>query len=91
MSGQHPTASDIFITQEGIKKLLNGLNPHKAVGTDNISSLIRKELADEIAPILQLIFKRSYDTGVVPTLWKTANVSKKKGNSLNQSTTDQYR
>jgi len=38
MSGQHPTASDIFITQEGIKKLLNGLNPHKAVGTDNISS-----------------------------------------------------
>ena len=55
MSGQHPTASDIFITQEGIKKLLNGLNPHKAAGTDNISSLIRKELADEIAPILQLL------------------------------------
>ena len=36
--------------------------------------MILKELADEIASILQLIFKRSYDTGEVPTLWKTANV-----------------
>ena len=74
MSGQHHTAPDISITQEGIKKLLNGLNPHKAAGPDNISPRILKELADEIAPILQLIFKRSYDTGVVPTMWKTANV-----------------
>ncbi|CAG2195902.1 unnamed protein product [Mytilus edulis] len=73
LSGQYPTAPDIAITQEGIKKLLNGLNPHKAAGPDNISSMILKELANEIAPILQLVFQRSYDTGVVPSLWKTAN------------------
>ena len=53
---------------------VNGLNPHKAAGPDNISPRILKELADEITPILQRIFKRSYDTGVVPTMWKTANV-----------------
>jgi len=41
---------------------------------DAISPMVLKELADEIAPILQLFFKRSYDTGMVPTLWKTANV-----------------
>jgi len=34
---------------------------------DNISPMILKELVDEITTILRLIFKRSYDTGMVPT------------------------
>jgi hypothetical protein len=40
-----------------------------------ISPRILKELADEISPLLQLIYTKSLDTGEVPADWHTANVS----------------
>jgi hypothetical protein len=47
--------------------------------------MILKELATDISPLLQLIFQKSLDTGVVPEDWRIANVSpvyKKGQNSL---------
>jgi hypothetical protein len=41
----------------------------------NLSPRILKELADEISPLLQLIYTKSLDTGEVPADWRTANVS----------------
>ena len=70
-----PDMPDIQITEPGVLKLLLNLKPHKAQGPDNISPKILKELAVEISPSLTLIFKKSYDTGVVPNDWKAANVS----------------
>ena len=70
---QYETAPDINIT-EGVRKLLTGLNPHKAAGPDSITPRVLKELADEIAPIVQLIYKRWYDTEEVPSSWRTAYV-----------------
>jgi hypothetical protein len=63
------------ITTNGIVKLQKNLNPYKAQGPDNISPRILKELADEISPLLQLIYTTSLDTGEVPADWRTANVS----------------
>ena len=74
MNGQYETAPDINITEEGVRKLLAGLNPHKAAGPDSITPRVLKELSDEIALIVQLIYKRSYDTGEVPSSWRTAHV-----------------
>ena len=71
----HPKMTPFNITQNGIVKLLKNLNPYKAQGPDNISPRILKELADEIAPLLQLIYQKSLDTGEVPKDWRTANVS----------------
>ena len=51
------------ITTNGITKLLKNLNHYKAQGSDNISPRILKELADEISPLLQLIYTKSLDTG----------------------------
>jgi hypothetical protein len=45
--------------------LLKNLNPYKAQGSDYISPIILKELADEISPLLQLIYTKSLDTGEV--------------------------
>ena len=70
---QYETAPDINIT-EGVRKLLTGLNPHKAAGPDSITPRVLKELSDEIALIVQLIYKRSYDTGEVPSSWRTVHV-----------------
>ena len=66
---------DIQITTPGVEKLLSSLKPHKAAGPDNIKPLVLKELAEVTAPILQHIFQRSLDTGVVPQDWRDANIT----------------
>ena len=58
----------------GIKKLLGTLKPHKAAGPDRIKPLVLKEMRDSLAPILQVIFRKSLDSGKLPQDWKTANV-----------------
>ena len=80
---------DISIAAEGIDKLLVGLNPHKAAGPDKFKPIVLQTLNKELAPILQLIFQRSLDTGKLPDIWKEANVPQfsKKGRSLTLPTT----
>ncbi|XP_069109887.1 uncharacterized protein [Argopecten irradians] len=67
----HPIMPDIHITQQGIHKLLNNINPHKATGPDNIHGRILKELKDITAPILTKIFTCSLTTGTLPTRLET--------------------
>ena len=64
----------ISISVNGIAKLLKDLNPHKAAGPDQIKPLVLQMLPDTIAPVLQVIFQRSLDTGRVPKDWSTAFV-----------------
>ena len=64
----------INVSGNGVKKLLGELNPRKAVGPDFVPTQILKEFKEDIAPMLQVIFQQSLDTGVVPEDWKTANV-----------------
>ena len=71
----HPKMPDISIPAEGIDKLLKGLSPHKAAGPDKFKPIVLQTLHKELAPILQLIFQRSIDTGKIPDIWKEANVS----------------
>ena len=44
------------ISTPGVKKLLDNSKPHKASGPDSIPPMVLKELGNEIAPILQIIF-----------------------------------
>jgi hypothetical protein len=66
-----PVLMDIVFTENGITKLLANQNPHKAAGPDNIMPRVLKELAIEISPILTLIFSKSYQSGEVPSIWRT--------------------
>ncbi len=77
-----PPISDIEITANGIKKLMNGINPNKASGPDNIPCRVLKELAEELSPILAALFNQSLSTGELPSDWKQAHVAPifKKGN-----------
>ena len=61
---------DISIAAEGIDKLLKGLSPHKAAGPDKFKPIVLQTLHKELAPILQLIFQRSIDTGKYQTFGK---------------------
>ena len=71
----YPLLPNINITTAGVKKLLQSLDPTKAAGPDGISPRILKELAEEIAPILCIIYRSSLRTGSVPEDWRTAHVS----------------
>ena len=74
-SSQYPTAPEVNITENGVRKLLLKLNIHKACGPDQIVPRVLKELASTIAPILTIIFRVSIDTGVVPEDWRTADIA----------------
>ena len=82
-----PSMKDIHVTNEGITKLLQKLNPGKASGPDLLPARILKELASELSPYLPAIFQRSFDTGIVPKDWRTANVTAifKKGEKFKAS------
>ena len=64
---------DIIVSTEGVAKLLRKLNTSKAVGPDEIANKALK--TDVIAPILQVIFQQSLDSGILPSDWKKANAT----------------
>ena len=75
----------ITVTVNEILKLLQDLNPYKAAGPDQLKPLVLQKLRDMIAPILQVIFQKSLNTGKVPKDWKTAyvyRIFKKRDTSL---------
>ena len=71
----HPTVADITVQQNGVNKLLQHLNPHKATGPDEVSARLLKETAQQVAPALTLLFQASLDQGTVPEEWKAANIT----------------
>jgi hypothetical protein len=55
--------------------LLKNLNASKASGPDEIPSRVLKHCSELLAPPLTTIFKRSFDTGQLPSDWLNANIS----------------
>lgn len=66
---------DVNFTIEQVKTRLLSLNPNKAPGPDNLHPRILKEMAEEIAEPIYHLFRRSLDSGKLPNIWKTANVT----------------
>lgn len=67
--------SSLNITTPGIEKLLSKINTAKSVGPDNISNVILKTCAKQLAPGLSAIFQTTVDSGELPADWTDANVS----------------
>jgi hypothetical protein len=65
---------NIDIQENGVYKLLKGLNPRKASGPDGIPSKLLQALAKELAPPLTMLFKSSLQTGQIPQVWRHALV-----------------
>ena len=70
----HSKMPDIQVSTNGIEKSLKGLNPHKAAGPDKYKLIVLQTIHMEFAPILQLIYQKSLDTGKLPTIWKEDNI-----------------
>jgi hypothetical protein len=71
----YPDIKELNITTDGILKLLKDIKINKASGPDAIPNILLKELATELAPIIQSLFTQSLKTGELPPDWRNANVS----------------
>ena len=72
MKRKAPLMGDIVVLQEGVTKLLKGLNPSKALGHDDHPRVL-KELASELGPVFAYLFQRPIDSGEIPKEWYLAN------------------
>ncbi|XP_053381760.1 uncharacterized protein LOC128549254 [Mercenaria mercenaria] len=71
----HDPMPDIDISANGIEKLLNKLDPHKASGPDQMKPIVLKNISKELSPIFSKLFKKSLQTSILPETWKMANVA----------------
>ena len=71
----YPSIAPLRIGEEGVRKLLAGINPSKASGPDEIPCRLLKELADQLAPVFTHLFTQSITTGELPDQWTMAWVT----------------
>ena len=55
----YPNIEDLVISTAGVLKLLENINPNKAMGSDELYTRVMKQLAPHIAHIFQAIFTKS--------------------------------
>ncbi|RMB94728.1 hypothetical protein DUI87_28841 [Hirundo rustica rustica] len=66
------------ILEEGVRELLRCLDIHKSMGPDGIHPRVMRELADELAKPLSIIYQHTWLTGEISDDWKLA-IHKKGG------------
>ncbi|RMC22481.1 hypothetical protein DUI87_00795 [Hirundo rustica rustica] len=76
-----------IIQEVAVRELLRCLDVYKSMGPDGIHPRVMRELADELAEPLSIIYQQSWLTGEVPDDWKQANVTSvhKKGGKKDPS------
>ncbi|RMC13388.1 hypothetical protein DUI87_10923 [Hirundo rustica rustica] len=65
----------LIIEEVAVRELLKCLDSHKSMGPDGIHPRVMRELADEVAKPLSIIYHQSWLTGEVLDDWKLANVT----------------
>ncbi|GAB0208240.1 mitochondrial enolase superfamily member 1 [Grus japonensis] len=63
-----------IIQEEAVNDLLCHLDTHKSMGPDGIHPRVLRELAEQIAKPLSIIYQQSWLTGEVPDDWRLADV-----------------
>ncbi|KGL88561.1 RNA-directed DNA polymerase from mobile element jockey, partial [Charadrius vociferus] len=53
---------------------LRNLNVYKSTGPDEIYPCALREMADEVAKTLSIIFEKLWQSGEVPANWKRGNI-----------------
>ena len=66
--------TDLDFGEAIVMKKLQKLNSDKSPGPDDIHPLLLKECATVLAEPLSMIFQQSFETGTLPSDWKTANI-----------------
>ena len=79
-SNRHPSRpvakqmNTIRVNRQGVLKLLQNINEHKATGPDGIPGKLLKILAPELSDIFTVLFQTSLNQGAVPEDWRLAHI-----------------
>ncbi|BHF74077.1 hypothetical protein SprV_0401716100 [Sparganum proliferum] len=76
-----PLISTVFFTPQSVLADLKKLDPAKSPGADEIPGVLLRQLAEDLAEPLRIIFLKTLEAGKLPDTWKLANVPIHKGGS----------
>ncbi|KGL88789.1 RNA-directed DNA polymerase from mobile element jockey, partial [Charadrius vociferus] len=63
------------VGEDQVRDHLRNLKVHKSMGPDEIRPRVLRELADEVAMPLAVIFEKLWRSGKVPAYWKRGNIT----------------
>ena len=66
---------DISMDEVKIAKRLNNLRVDKSAGVDELGPRLLKELSNDLAGPVAMLFRQSLSEGTVPIDWRSANVT----------------